>query len=1156
MKTYANNTHRIASRHSGAALVITLAMLILVSFVVVAFLGRSTREAVLVGGTIGGQKAEILANSAAETIIADLKNEMRAGSTESTIDGVTIMEPSSASTVFPSQNRLLATTGTVFDNLIKQSGASGGMFSASSTNKLISAATTTPTTTASVDGRKVSEDRWNAPKLLVGGNFTATNVPNWVLVDRLGVASSQTWNNLFRDSRPTNDRFIVGRFAYNIYDVSGLLDINVAGYPNSVTTADSARKGNLAMAELENIPGITSAANASLFVKDWRNKVTGTTATNFLSFLGLGNTTNNTYYNFGPKYGFQKVASSGTDSDNRILSRQDLIKLASNGNFGITTAALPYLTHFSRTVTSPTWSPTTPAGSTINYAADRNSAGAANRFLPNVRVLSSGAGFIRADGTAAPQGEPLLKSRFPLSRLAGLGRKGVETTGNTTLLNGIPSPATAATIQRDFGLVWQTDRWSYAGPSGASAPDSIATLGSISGREPNFFELLKASILSGSLGKTAGNSWLMNSKTVDAVTDNQIIRIGACIIDQYDADSFVTRINFDGNDMAGVENLPYLNRLFTQHYRLTSSPTNNNGYLMVELWNPHQPKENKGASPTEFRVLCDKGRVRIGSGSVEDKTKAPWVYNYGAFQPSSTSEYYRNTDSSITPPITRPNGLKFSTWLSLAGSSLTFSVASNKSDELFTWPTLLTQRVSGASASAPSSSSNNKVVDGPVQFVGFYVGKVACSSDTYPNYLGIWNPCYGAYIENKSTDLLTFYLQYNDGTSWVSYSDWQNVSLAGLWDGGGNRGPGDATSPAFYLQAADPRSTRFGLFLNYSYERTADPRWSDPSWTGGPAYQDSIGKTLRPDSTQKKDTRFGADPQFGGMPYGVGLQPAGPLSSGWGPSPLAVNHSRVPSYRFGYLAENKDTLPTWYKDNDGILRNGDASYASGAWGQPLEQVSPAAGQASRPLILDRPFRSVAEMGYAFRDLPYKSLDFFTANSGDAALLDIFCLNESPISAVTAGVLNPNTRLQPVLKAVLAGALKDELDSASGLTGAPEASAIATAITTATATTPLMNRSELATRIAPVLTAQSFSNKPADAAIKARRESVVRALADVSNTRTWNLMVDLIVQSGRYPAGASNVDQFSVDGERRYWLHLAIDRYTGRVVARSMESVNE
>ena len=1140
MKTYANNTHRIASRHSGAALVITLAMLILVSFVVVAFLGRSTREAVLVGGTIGGQKAEILANSAAETIIADLKNEMRAGSTESTIDGVTIMEPSSASTVFPSQNRLLATTGTVFDNLIKQSGASGGMFSASSTNKLISAATTTPTTTASVDGRKVSEDRWNAPKLLVDGNFTASTVPNWVLVDRLGVASSQTWNNLFRDSRPTNDRFIVGRFAYNIYDVSGLLDINVAGYPNNVTTADSARKGNLAMAALENIPGITSAANASLFVKDWRNKVTGTTATNFLSFLGLGNTTNNTYYNFGPKYGFQKVASSGTDSDNRILSRQDLIKLASNGNFGITTAALPYLTHFSRTVTSPTWSPTTPAGSTINYAADRNSAGAANRFLPNVRVPSSGAGFIRADGTAAPQGEPLLKSRFPLSRLAGLGRTGINTTGNTTILNGNPSTATATSVQRDFGLVWNSDRWVYAGPSGSTAKSSIDKLGDISGREPNFFELLKASILSGSLGKTAGASFINNSKTVDAVTDTQIIRIGACIIDQYDADSFVTRINFGGNDMAGVENLPYLNRLFAQMYRPTSSAINNRGYLMVELWNPHQPKENKGTSPTEFRVFCSQGRVRLQTGSLEDPTKAPQVYGYGAFQPSSTPENARNTDHSITAPITRPNGLKFSSWVSIAGNSLTFSVASNKFDELFTWPTLLTQRVSGASVGSPSSS--NRVVDGPVQFVGFYVGQVASSATRVGNYMGsIWNPCYGGFMESNPIAPVTFYLQYKDGTSWVSYSDWQNVTIGSMWDGGGNRGPGDPTSPALYLQTADPRSSRFGLFLNYCHIRTGDPSWT------GPTYQDSLGMTMRPDSTQTMDT------VFAGLPYGVGLQAQLPLGPGWGPSSLAINPDNVPSYRFGYLAENKDTLPTWYKDNDGILRNGDAAYASGVWGQALEQVSPAAGQVSRPLILDRPFRSVAEMGYAFRDLPYKSLDFFTANSADAALLDVFCLNETPASGVVAGVINPNTPHQPVLKAVLANAFKNELDASSTI-AVSEAEKVATKIKTTTTSSSIKNVSELATSIPKALANADFSDNGGE--IKARRESVVRALADVSNTRTWNLLVDLVMQSGRYPTGATAVDRFSVDGERRYWLHLAIDRYTGQVVARSVEPVNE
>jgi len=73
MKLYYNRSFRMARRHSGAALVITLAMLILVSFVVVAFLGRSTREAVLVGGAVGGQKADLLANSVSELIVADLK---------------------------------------------------------------------------------------------------------------------------------------------------------------------------------------------------------------------------------------------------------------------------------------------------------------------------------------------------------------------------------------------------------------------------------------------------------------------------------------------------------------------------------------------------------------------------------------------------------------------------------------------------------------------------------------------------------------------------------------------------------------------------------------------------------------------------------------------------------------------------------------------------------------------------------------------------------------------------------------------------------------------------------------------------------------------------------------------------------------------------
>jgi len=38
--------------------------------------------------------------------------------------------------------------------------------------------------------------------------------------------------------------------------------------------------------------------------------------------------------------------------------------------------------------------------------------------------------------------------------------------------------------------------------------------------------------------------------------------------------------------------------------------------------------------------------------------------------------------------------------------------------------------------------------------------------------------------------------------------------------------------------------------------------------------------------------------------------------------------------------------------------------------------------------------------------------------------------------------------------------------------------------------------------------------------------------------------------------ARSLDQFLVTGERRYWLHIAIDRYTGQVVDKQIEIVQE
>jgi len=74
--------------------------------------------------------------------------------------------------------------------------------------------------------------------------------------------------------------------------------------------------------------------------------------------------------------------------------------------------------------------------------------------------------------------------------------------------------------------------------------------------------------------------------------------------------------------------------------------------------------------------------------------------------------------------------------------------------------------------------------------------------------------------------------------------------------------------------------------------------------------------------------------------------------------------------------------------------------------------------------------------------------------------------------------------------------------------------------------------------------------------EAQRESIARALGEADQTRTWNLMIDVIAQSGRYPPNASTLAGFVVEGEQHYWVHVAIDRLTGEVLDKQIEVVNE
>jgi len=71
-----------------------------------------------------------------------------------------------------------------------------------------------------------------------------------------------------------------------------------------------------------------------------------------------------------------------------------------------------------------------------------------------------------------------------------------------------------------------------------------------------------------------------------------------------------------------------------------------------------------------------------------------------------------------------------------------------------------------------------------------------------------------------------------------------------------------------------------------------------------------------------------------------------------------------------------------------------------------------------------------------------------------------------------------------------------------------------------------------------------------------REAPIRVLATGGQTRVWNLMIDVIAQTGRYPLKANSLDNFLVEGEQHYWVHLAIDRLTGQVIDKQLEVVAE
>ncbi len=1243
---FSQSVHR---KRTGFAIVLVLSLIALAIILVVAFFSRSASELAISRASSKSAASSVLASTATEILINDLRQEIIQGSATPANPAYPVYVPLSPANAVP---RPVATTQSL-PNLLKYSRSGSNFFTlggASGTGPARASAISTGS--ASLEGRYFSAERWNRPRLLPTVSSTSAMpisdfvVPDWVYLTRSG--SNLQGTTLAVANRSNGSDPILGRFAYTIYDEGGLLDVNCAGYPaGDVGTADVAKKGYLALADLTKT-GLSSTEVLSLL--KWRNASTvsspsagssGATTSigaNFLRSLRLDPS------------GFLQVA----EGDRAFVSRQQLLNFFSKNN--LNSSALPLLGTFSRGLNQPSlgvvgpaipataatvptqtsgggYSLTSYAGNNTAAESDRTGTNGINPRLLEVRVSGSFTRFEpwRTSGSAtlAKVGDPLILKRFPLNRLAWLTYKGPIAPGgaltsdsailtplhNAGLTDDFLKLGTVDNIKRAFGLTWAADPagtghnvWVY---DHGVASRFIGRLSdaAAANREPDFLELLKASIHIGSLGKGAASSsgvglW---QHARDINPDFQLLQVFANIIDQFDNDGYPTEIALPARwapadllglferKVRGVENLPYLYNLNIGLITLRQSdppapagppppPTLlgsgalNDAGLAADIlnpwvWNPHSSLSGTSSSqPTSFRIITFSGDP-IHPGN--DK-----VYGFSVLTPYIDQNIlsYAQFPSSGGIPV---GATMFNLSSYPAGSSdpteLDFEVPGAG---YFTQPTALifpnvpagTNLRTGAGNSIRSTvGGGGGYLANPVDSNRQYVGALLATfpiratkfisgaqpdgtliSGTYLLTAITTRGNYGNSLVGQQHQI-TSLLQYNSSGNWIT-SDVKSYLARSTFDAAGSIYPGSTPTDPVQLMggdcgvAMDPRTMRFGMPSTISY------------LTSTISKENASLQTLRP--TLANGSWFW-NPGSPGMGTTSSFSTMGWIAN----SPAVEGNYYYPQF----LAENSAALPNAYKDADAITRGGMAIYNSGTstlMGKPLATTSVVNDTAdiSRPIVLNRPFHSVAELGYVCRDQPFKQLDFFTPSSGDSALLDLFCIKEDSTSdPVVAGKVNLNTRNAQVLEAIIAGVGRGA-DGSSQITS-PEASSLATAIRDWTVSNGgFTSLGDVVGRYRNGAYESFYASNPttffsggatnANNILQRYREAPIRALSDVGEVRVWNLLIDVVAQSGICGPGASNLSQFALQGETRLWVHLAIDRNTGQIVDQQVEIVTE
>ena len=1215
----------------AAALIVVLAFVVLLTGLAVAYLSVATTDRQLAHSSFHDTDADLLARSALDIVIGDFKQEIVNGSTKSgTIYVPKDTGSGAAANMIPQRSSQIAAG---VPNLIRRSVRSD-LFSGNPAPPSRASAVNSQDN-PSANNRSISSTSWNGHYLVPKGDTTTNDsspipaftnaTPDWIFVKAYDPVTQASPGPTVI---PSPDPLVIGRYAYAVYDEGGLLDMNAAGYPSPTTILQYGRKGSLAFADLTGLPGF-STAQARDNIVGWRNYASSqpsvTPSPAPISFSFSANATN-TYYNFivsdptniqltnyftgSPLAYFtnsflatSQAPAVDSRTDQALIARQELIDLrsaVSSGGISFSNA-LQSLGTFSREALAnvPQWTGPSPP-TAIN---------------PNFQTLLVTGSFTRNDGTTANVGDPYLNKRFLLQRLNWLTYRGPSAirtipasapplgdanydmwllTRGATLgdMNGIRfgltsaflQQGTAANILKYFGLVWQDatnqpdpaqrERWNYVGHSGGNSPaSSIATLGGLKGtREPDFFELLQAGILNNSLGDggvLSPDPALPSVHWSSSALHLHILAIGANLIAQSRADSYPVRIactvSVAGTpttmEAVGMPRLPCVSSLAVCPVGVTQTDVGGvNWFLIPNLWDP-------------FRDTWDLAEANAGNAG-NGPTLTP-----GYLRPPVRITVRGNTGFGYTNTIITQSGS-----VNPDASSVTI------------FPTAST---GGSQSLVLAAGDSTFGRDGFREAMRLGTSDVTGSVTPFdPTTLGSSVPSWNRVVRPandgsgyRNDDFVVFRISLS-GTYIISGAVGKNPvlrALAGVQLSLDYQSPNGEWYPYSFLQGNNAMNTWISsdpvnpsnLSLTTTFSQYGQPEgYSAPTivnsgtliatqWTSATGGIAALAQAPMFAKADPRSIRYNS--MIGVVNLAIppmSFTSAGIIASIW-PSPYATPAPMTPS---AFPVPTPAGSP-----NPGLYSQlGDNS---GDHGNPYSEAYGIAENSNpyRPVMMNRPFRSVGEMGYAFRDQPFRTLSFSSGTSiipsPDAGLLDLFTTNDyngppgtptpSPTPAMRAGVISLNSAQAPALASVLANTIRREdtprtLDLATNPSPSPspftanDASYALTTFVSLTRTSPVRNKADLATLIANTNPVGFDATVP-----KTQRESIARAFGEAVQTRTWNLLVDLVAQTGHFKPNAGSLqNDFVVEGEQHYWVHVAIDRFTGRVVDKQTEVVKE